>query len=515
LIKNPYIAFSRIFLLLVLVMSVQGCYKEEIIEIVEMENVGESFLKFDQVDAFIDLSNKFMLFTIPSDTIYDFTPDISFHTYSSVQISGKELINDQKNILGNITINLPYEVIAKNETNVDTFKILFTRLPLMHVITDNKIKDEPKVFSRIFIQHCDEDNYDAVNHLFYSYAGIEIRGATSAQYDKKSYGLELWRNKIGDEYSTSLLGMHIGEDWILDAMYIDDLRMRNKISFELWEKMSSVPEKDMKPDVVPGIHSEYVELFINNRYTGVYTLSEKLDPYLLHYSYNQSELGGVLYKAIEWEEGASTFNRLDSDPPEDEYWDGWEQIYPKESYNWSPLADLRDFVINSDNNDFIEGIGSLIDIANAVDYFLFINICLASDNAGKNTYLARYTDQSSFFYMPWDIEASWGLFWNRDKIDPYGLVTNHLFERLQSTNAENFNDLVSTQWADNSAGIFNKDSLMLPITSYYNTLKNSGVIFRENTRWSDINIDLNEEYEFVLNWIPGRIEYLNNYFTQE
>ena len=75
---------------------------------------------------------------------------------------------------------------------------------------------------------------------------------------KKSFGLELWQNAFRDDYSSSLLGMRPGEDWILDAMYIDGLRMRNKVSFELWEKISSTPEEDAKPEVFPGIESRFV-----------------------------------------------------------------------------------------------------------------------------------------------------------------------------------------------------------------------------------------------------------------
>jgi spore coat protein H len=513
--KNFYKVLKGISLLFALVILINGCYKEEIIEITEIDRVGESFLQFNQVDAFLDQTNKFFLHTIGADSISDFITEIHFNDYTSVQLNGEYLINDHVNNIGDIAINTPYELVAKYEKIADTFNLIFTRLPLLHVFTDNEIMDEPKSFARIFLQYCDEDGADENNHLLYTYGGIEIRGATSAKYDKTSFGLELWRNKIGDDYSASLLGMHIGEDWILDAMYIDNLRMRNKISFELWEKMSSVPVQDNKPNVVPGIHSEYVELFINNSYAGLYTLSEKLDENLLHYSNNQYELGGVLYKAIEWGDGATAFNTLNSDAPNDVYWDGWEQIYPKSSYEWGPLEDLREVIVNNDNDEFEEEIGSLIDIGNAVDYYIFLNMTMAFDNAGKNTYLVRYTDQSQFFFIPWDIEATWGLFWNRSKSDPDGIVSNHLFERLLSTNAENFNDQIEARWTEYRHGIFDEDSLIQPIIEYYEIMKNSGVISRENTRWGEANIDLDLEYEYISKWILGRIEYLDAYFNQD
>ena len=120
-----------------------------------------------------------------------------------------------------------------------------------------------------------------------------------------------------------------------------------------------------------------------------------------------------------------------------------------------------------------------------------------------------------FFYIPWDIEASWGLLWNRSKTEPYGIVSNHLFERLIYTNAEHFNDQVSARWIEYRQNIFDEDSLSQPITQYYEILKNSGVISRENARWDEASIDLDLEYEYISEWIHGRIVYLDAYFAQD
>ena len=120
------------------------------------------------------------------------------------------------------------------------------------------------------MQHVLEDVPGSRTVAYSSYAGIEIRGRTSAQLDKKSYGLELWANMYERDHSAPLLGMRYGEDWILDAMYIDKLRMRNKLSFELWEKMWSKKSETPWQTINPGIQGKFVELFINQRYMGLY-----------------------------------------------------------------------------------------------------------------------------------------------------------------------------------------------------------------------------------------------------
>ncbi len=498
--------------LLGVVLLLNSCYREAQLIDFESDKFGVHVLKINSSFGFTDLTDNFILYTLGADTISNFSPEIQFVNYSSISFNSHELVNNHVNNLGNVWTNHPFEIIAKSEESTDTFQLVFTRIPLIQITTDEIIQDEPKVFARISLQFNQDSESSSANRTMYTYAGIEIRGALSQIYEKKSFGIELWEDKYGDDYSLSLLGMSHAEDWILDAMYIDDLRMRNKLSFELWEKLSTVPSEDNKPEVVPGIQCEFVELFINNRYYGIYSLDEKLDEKKLQFSDDQGELGGVLYKAIRWSDGATRFNSYNSSPPEDSFWDGWEIIYPKDNFAWEPLDKLRQEVVLSDDEDFKTAITSLFDIDNAIDYYLFINLLFAADNAGKNSYLARYTDESRFFYIPWDIEASWGLAWDRTKVDPNGLVSNNLFDRLIETNAGGFNEKLKTQWFDRRNNVFSEAALHQTIDEYYQILKNSGVIERENVRWDEYTIDLDDEYVYTKNWISRRLEYLDEHF---
>ncbi len=332
------------------------------------------------------------------------------------------------------------------------------------------------------------------------------------RYDKKSFGLELWDNVSGKDYSSSLLGMNYQEDWILDAMYIDNLRMRNKISFELWKKMSQAPSEDQRDYLVPGIECRMVELIINNRYHGIYNLNEKLDAGLLQYESDQYKKGGVLYKGIAWSNGSTLFETYNSEPPDDYLWDGWEQIYPEDYYAWNALAELRKLVVNAEDDEFESRIVSMIDLDNAVDYYLFINVIRAFDNAGKNLFLARYTDQSRFFIVPWDMDGSWGIWWNGEKTGSEGMIENQLFRRLKNTDAGNFNQELESKWKNYRSNIFSKEALLNPIGEYYDAMITSGAFQRENTRWNDISIDPQMEYEHISTWIEARLQYLDEKF---
>ena len=64
------------------------------------------------------------------------------------------------------------------------------------------------------------------------------RGHTAKQYDKKAFAVKLLDGN-GDDLDASLLGMREDNSWILDAMAADKARMRNRVSFDLWNDFSS------------------------------------------------------------------------------------------------------------------------------------------------------------------------------------------------------------------------------------------------------------------------------------
>ena len=494
-----------------LILIFRGCYDEVSVTEKPPDDVIVRVLSFDQIEGIVDTVDHTIFFTIPSDTVTSFTPKVDFYGYSSVQMDLTELKRGEVNELGQVVANMYYQIVAKKNDQSDTFRLLFTTLPLVHILTFQEVPDEPKVISWMVMQYGDHSINPATVRSFESFAGTEIRGASAMRYDKKSFGLELWTNVSGKDFSASLLGMGYMEDWILDAMYNDKLRMRNKISFELWKKMSHAPSEDQMDNLVPGIECRMVELILDNRYQGIYNLNEKLDTRLLQYERDQHEKGGVLYKGIDWSDGSTRFETYNSEPPYDYLWDGWEQVYPKHYYSWSALAELRKLIVKAEDAEFESRIVSMIDLDNAVDYYLFINLLRAFDNAGKNMFLARYTDQSRFF-IPWDIDGSWGIWWNGEKASSGGMIENQLFVRLKETNAGNFNHRIKSTWNQYRSTIFSKDSLLSPISQYHNAMTSSGAFHRENSRWDDISIDPQMEYEYISTWIEARLHYLDEKF---
>jgi len=496
---------------LALILTTGACYKEISLPI-QTEAKPFEVISFDGISAFVDTLERFMLYSIPNERIAAFSPLVEFDHHESVFFGETILVDGVINQMGLVETNKTYFLVAVKGEQRDTFKLFFTTLPLIRIFSEESIPDEPKVLATFELQYNGIFESIPSTKLFESYAGVEIRGRTSAKFDKKSFGVELWKDRYGDERLAPLLGMRYCEDWILDAMYIDALRVRNKYSFELWNKMTWSPDLNSLNKVKTGVQMEYVELFINNRYNGLYCLGEKLNEHLIGLNIRQEENGAVLYKTIDWDNGSTLFENYTSEPPLSMYWSGWEQIFPDKKFMWDPLDELRKTVVLETDEAFKSKIGSLLNLENALDYYLFMNLLLAYDNMGKNIFYARYSNQSQFFFIPWDVEATWGKMFNMTNSLSIGILTNHLFDRLIELNVDGFRDKIGVKWQEYRTSIFSSDSLTDPLHLYYMQIKEAGAMKRENDRWDDIEINYDLEYEYILAWIEERLEYLDDQF---
>lgn len=490
----------------------QSCYKEAGIGDDDPRDSGNPVIEFDQVALFADLQEHLLLYPLSSDTIRSFNPHVRWNAFETVEFEGMSLKEGERNELGDVMINHPYRVSVQEGKRSETYTLYFTGLPLVHILTDSEIRDEPKVASALRIAFVSDQGGVRETHLFTSDAGIEIRGRTSAAYEKKSYGLELWRNSMGDDRTVSLLGMRYGEDWILDAMYVDPLRMRNKLCFELWEKMWQNREELPFHTTRPGIQCEFVELFINRRYQGLYCLTERLDEHLLSLAQGEAGAEGVLYKAIDWSGGATAFKTYNSEPGTLFTWEGWEQIFPDHRVCWEPLAELTHSVVFDADDLFDERITGLLNLEEAAEYYLFANLILAHDNIIKNYFLARYPDQTRFLILPWDLEGSLGIMWDGEPSSCGGFLENNLFKRLMEQNVDEFNGFMKERWEFYRESLFRADSLLEPARAYSRLLIESGAIDRENRRWPDAETDLNRELDYLTDWTMQRLSHLDRVY---
>ena len=410
---------------------------------------------------------------------YLHAPHIAFDSHHNLIVYNGENKNISMKIEGDILevgtedgsfiIGKQYDVRFQDKD----YQFYYTELPIIVIETEHEIPDEPKVKATMTL-------YERNNPPFTSLIGIEVRGGHTSLFSKKSYGVELRRNNYFEiTRDASLLGLRNDDDWILNAMQAEPLRIRDFTAHSIWLQMGQAQYEHEAISI--GINRRYCEVFINGVYRGVYYLSERIDRKQLGLEKYDGQARGELYKGAGAEDSVLYRTLLDYDN-DSSYWGGHEWKYP-DIIDWRPLHTFTDFVINSSQSDFNHQIASKLDMENAIDFFIFINVLQAWDNTGKNTYLAKYDSSSPYFYIPWDLDATIGNSWRGDGSKTYDeggqvMLGNSLFSKLLMN--PDFIHSLKARWQDLSVGIFELENFKQMFRENYIFLRDNGIYQRES-----------------------------------
>lgn len=445
----------------------------------------------------IDHANRLIVTNL--DVVYINT------TYSSNKISvSLDVLYDFASPVSTIELGFGYSII--NSINNKIYTLYFSQLPLISITTDFEIQDSPSVLAEFKLIEPDQSE-------FVSFIGIQYRGAWSQSLPKKSFEIDFYEDETGEEsQDVSLLGMNEDDGWNLQAMYNEPLRIRSKTNNELWKLIHTPHYKSHEPDAISGIRMEYAELFLNGDYRGIYCVGEKVNRKKLKLKKYNGEIRGELYKGDTW--GASTYTALPSYNNNLELWGGFELKYPNEITDWANIHGFVNFVMNSNNDFFYANYQSKFNIDNAVDYFIFLNLLRATDNTGKNLYVAKYTSNEKYFFVPWDLDGSFGTIWNGTQENiTNDLLTNGFYTRLwRDCSANGFREKLQDRWNELRNSLLTHTEIMDLFMTNHNTLIENGIYEREHIAWSEYNSDLTH-LNYMSQWLTNRLTYLDGKFN--
>ena len=352
------------------------------------------------------------------------------------------------------------------------------------------------------------------------------RGGSTNQPNKhkRNYRLEF-------DQDVSFFSLRSDDDWVLDAGQVDLFRVRNLVAARLWSDMAPPPYyADDKPNARTAPRGEVVELFLNDRYQGIYTLLEPIDRKQMKLAKADTLAGivkGALWKATGY--GHATMWSVDDLCDEDsETWDTFEAKYPKLEdlghTTWEPLHSAISFVVNATDDDFCAGVATRFDLPVVRDFFLFTSVLCAIDNVGKNIYWAVYDQTADQRLTPalWDMDITAGQRtaerWNPDYSSPeldMGPGIN-LVHRLLETNACGFADSCVARYRQLRLGVLSLDSLQARYRQMARTLADAGADLRDERRWqgdTDLygyGLDLSQEADYICQWIERRLRHLDS-----
>jgi len=412
-----------------------------------------------------------------------------------------------------------YAEISAQENQYEQMKreLNENSLPLVNMIVDVSLLNNSKFVSGE-IEISDwfrrtDPNADVVR-FFCKY---RIRGGTASGFDKKSFAVKLY-NENEDELDANIFGIREDNSWILDAMAIDRIRMRNRICFDVWNEMSQTPY-ETKYENRNGTKGVFVEVFINGNYNGLYCMTDKIDRKLLGLKKTKiNEDGsvavkGIMYKGINWKKGYNLLSYEERDTNM-KTWNSWELQYPDDYPSidtWQPLMDLIDFCSDSTSDDiFVKEYQNFFYTENLVDYAVFTMAMNVGDNGYKNTFLSVVDITKGHRYMlsPWDMDMSLGGNYDGDYNENVSHVDRYdkkaPFNRLNVRNIDGFKDFEVSKWIKYHNTLFSPQSISNRMDNYAKSFTSSGAWEREYTKWNGnpvpLKHDIADELAYVKEW---------------
>lgn len=330
-----------------------------------------------------------------------------------------------------------------------------------------------------------------------------IRGNTSRTYPKKGYKLTLkTQNKKGEVVSDkkSLFGLRRDDEWILNAMYSDASKLRDKLSVDVWNGFGSRTAEF--PNAKFGTDLVYVEVFFNQEYWGLYGLMEPVDSKQLDLTKEgEPGLTEYSYKAVTPQEVSTeellTVSQFGQELAGFEIKGNHSAI---DRNTWEPLLSylaLRDL---SDDETFVREAPVLTDVNGALNIWIYLQAILGIDNRGKNMYYVAKSNASSYriYFAPWDMDITWGDALSEgtgDAVWDVDLNTNlyserinwSLGDRLVELDVDGSRNRVRERWGQLREGILSDESLSRAIDDLSRELLDSGALVRDKDRWPGSN----------------------------
>ncbi len=408
-------------------------------------------------------------------------------------------------------------------------RVRFTHLPIIKLV--GEISDE-YVNGEVLMQVPDDSITRRMN------AKIKWAGSSTNRpwYKKHNYHIKFLDDSC-EKMDVSFYGLRNDNHWRMDGGVIDLGRIRNKVSHELWADMASKPYyADVQPNAKSYVRGFFVEFFDNDKYKGFSNMSEYLDRKqmkLKKYDEENGTFHGMLWKAKEdtWQ----TLMAVDStyDNMQDN-WGGFDLEYPQledvSPTDYHILSDAISFVQNSSDVEFCQQVGDYFDIPVLLDYYLFVNVLLASDNLCKNIIWGCYDGEvdKKLTLAVWDLDAVMGQNWtNADgyyrspEVAPENdmnemslLSSNLLFTRLMQWPV--FRRQAINRYWQLRKTVLTPDSIISRFSSQYDVLRHSGAISREEgmyNKGADIfrrELNFQSELEYLSDWLYRRFDYLDN-----
>ena len=378
-------------------------------------------------------------------------------------------------------------IISGGKDWFTAYNVIFTSLPVLRIdSSDSKQREDGK--TEIYGSMClwdpkgtDGDGYAVTSCNVQRH----VRGASSAIMSKKSWKLSQ-KTKQWDKKNKALLNLGKDDDWLLNSMSMDDTKLKDKVSMDIWNSMEQLFSWNR-----PMSKGAYVETVIDSNYCGLYLVQRRVDQKYLNLGKND-----ILFK------GQNTWIA--------------EDVQDAYEIECSPLT--ADQTYAQIAPVWSGGDVSTINIQNFIDVSLFLQLGSLGDNSGfKNMFylLEKSENGYALFYIPWDTDLGYGVTWIDGFVHNPGISLTANIKRTEYEDMqEQYPDLeeqMAQRWGTLRQSVFSLESLLDVLDENESILKVSGAYQREHERWG-LYYEGKDTWESIEAFIIQRLEILDGLY---
>lgn len=333
----------------------------------------------------------------------------------------------------------------------------------------------------------------------YSITGdYHIRGGSSLLFEKKSYKVNL--NK-----SVYLFDNEKSDEFVLDALYSDPSKIRNKFSSDLWNFINDNQSQNND------LYGSFTELYINDEYKGLYVIKNSVDKKFLGVSRD----GFVAKPQTDFNE--YFLNSLMSDY----YHTNGAMVLNYELKYYYNLSDTYNLFLSKMRRLYqskfdYNTVKDIFYLDNYVNYKLFITLIMGVDNVSKNYYISMKQANDNLLITPWDMDLSFGNNWDTNSSNGSSFYFKSYLDldwidSYLSRESDEVKKLISSRYKYLRNSKLTFEHIDEILDSYKETLLMSGAAQRDSDLWYEYDIDT--EIETIRNWLDLRLAVLDNYFS--
>lgn len=329
---------------------------------------------------------------------------------------------------------------------------------------------------------------------------LEIKGRGNSTWvaPKKPYHLKLASKQ-------SLLGMPAGKHWILLANDYDSTLMRNALAFDTARRISSAwaPKYQM------------IELFINEKYQGVYQLTEQI-------RVGDERVDIKKCKANKAAEECGYLLEVDSREKQPIHWKTPRDVpfgirEPKDDeINSAKISYIQNYIADSENSIFsghlsapIPAYAQYINEASFVDWFLVNELFKNFDaNFNKSVYFHKEAGNGKLNMGPvWDFDLSSGVNHLLNP-EPTGWHVRNAAWYTQLFQHPQFEAAVQQRWRDLRA------DGKLDMEKFIDELAPKLAAAQKNNthRWQGREVSNDADIAYMRNWFTTRVKWMDEQF---